>query len=218
MDRLQLEELSSIVERVLCDSEHGAHTIDHVHRVYSIAMTIGKEMAVNSRVLAAAALLHDIGRPQEKTTGVSHSIVSGEMSRGILSRIGYSDTEVEQVVDAIRTHRFSEGLRPVTREGEILSDADRLDAMGAIGIYRAIAEAVASGRGIEGFLAHAEEKLLRLQEHMYTDTGKRMAAERHGLLVSFVNQLKAEYDQSTRPYGPTAAQGTTLSRSLRDSG
>jgi uncharacterized protein len=95
-------------------------------------------------------------------------------------------------VGAIRTHRYSEGLEPTSIEGEILSDADKLDAMGAIGIYRAIAQATVSERGITGFLEHADEKLLRLHDLMYTDEAKPMAQERHDVLANFVRRLRDE--------------------------
>jgi uncharacterized protein len=180
------------VRNELTKSDLGAHTLDHTMRVHSLAMQLSKGLAVNRRVLEAAALLHDIGRPRETETQVSHSITSGEMGRGLLSELGYSDSEIKQVVSAIRTHRFSEGIRPTSLEGEILSDADKLDAIGAVGIYRAVAQAVASGSGIHGFLRHADEKLLKLKDLMHTATGKRLAAERHEVLSKFVQQLRQE--------------------------
>ncbi len=188
-DRRRLEEFA---KEHLDASSGGAHTLDHVKRVYGLAMALGRELSANLRVLGAAALLHDVGRLQELKTGISHSILSGEMSRGILTQLGYSLDEIEQVVNTIKTHRFSENIRPTSLEGEILSDADKLDAMGAIGVYRAVVEAAFSGRGIEGFIRHAEEKLLRLRDMMYTDAAKKLAESRHCLLEGFVTQLRQE--------------------------
>jgi uncharacterized protein len=176
----------------LSKSNQGAHTLDHTMRVHSLSLQLSEGLAVNRRVLGAAALLHDIGRPREAETQTSHSITSGEMGRDILAEIGYSDSEIKQVASAIRTHRFSEGIRPTSLEGEILSDADKLDAIGAVGIYRAVAQAVTSGSGVHGFLRHADEKLLKLKDLMHTTTGKRLAAERHEVLNKFVQQLKQE--------------------------
>lgn len=170
----------------------GAHTYDHSQRVLTLCLQIGEGIGADIRILGAAALLHDIGRPAESESGISHSILSGQMSRELLSELGYSNLEVEEVVDAIRTHRFSEGLEPQTLEGKILSDADKLDAMGSVGIYRAVAQAEVSGRGIKGFLDHADEKLLRLRDLLYTDSAREIALRRHRILVEFVWQLRSE--------------------------
>ncbi len=161
-------------------------------RVYEMCMEIGADLDANLKVLGAAALLHDIGRPREEETAVSHSILSGEMGRGILSECGFNDSEIDHVVDVIRTHRFSEGLEPNSLEGEILSDVDKLDAMGAIGVFRAIAQAVRTGAGIMGFLNHADEKLLKLRDLMHTETTRTEAEQRHRTLEAFVNQLRSE--------------------------
>jgi uncharacterized protein len=188
--------IMNFVRRELSLSTLGAHTLDHTLRVYSLSMRLCENLPVRKRVLEAAALLHDIGRPREAETNISHAILSGEMSRICLAEIGYSDVEIEQVVAAIRTHRFSEGMEPTSLEGQILSDVDKIDAIGAIGVYRAIAEATTSNKGIEGFLSHADEKLLRLKDLMYTTSGKQLAAERHEILSKFVEQLREEMDLS----------------------
>ncbi|MFQ5833018.1 MAG: HD domain-containing protein [Candidatus Thorarchaeota archaeon] len=173
-------------------SKAGAHAYDHVRRVYSISMELGRALGADLRILAAAALLHDVGRVREEETGVSHSVVSGEMSEDILKELGYTDAEIYGVKRAIRTHRFSENLTPVSLEGEILCDADKLDAMGAIGVFRAIAQAAIEDLGFEAFLKHADQKLLKLRVLMHTDVAKRMAEERHAVLDSFVVQLRRE--------------------------
>ncbi len=190
------KQIVQFVKREMIDSGEAAHSYDHVKRVFALSMELGKSTDANLRILGTAALLHDIGRARESELGVSHSILSGEMSKDILLENGYSDSEIGDIVAVIRTHRFSEGLTPTSLEGEILSDADKLDAMGAIGVFRAIDRAVATGAGIEGFLRHADEKLLKLRELMYTDAARSMAEKRHGVLESFVNQLREELNQS----------------------
>lgn len=186
------KEIDSYSRRILEDSGTGAHTYDHSRRVLRLCLEIGKNTGANTRILGAAALLHDIGRPFEKQRGLSHSIISGEISREFLKEIGYSDYEIIEVIEAIRTHRFSEGLEPTSLEGRILSDADKLDAIGAIGIFRSIAQAAVSGKGITGFLNHANEKLLKLQDLMYTREAIVIAKERHLILEEFVKQLRRE--------------------------
>ena len=151
-------EILDFVRKHLSNSERGAHTFDHIKRVYAISMQIGEGLPISTRVIQAAALLHDVGRPKEDESGISHSILSGEMSKPLLQKLGYTETEIEKILDAIRTHRFSEGIEPNSPEGRILSDADKLDAMGAIGVYRAVAQAESKGRGIVGFLQQQNPK------------------------------------------------------------
>ena len=180
------------VQKEFSSFNKGAHTLDHIKRVYSLSMQIGEGLQVSARVIQAAALLHDVGRPKESETGISHSILSGEMSKPLLQELGYTETEIKQITEAIRTHRFSEGIEPTSLEGKILSDADKLDAMGAVGIYRAIAQAESKGRGMIGFLQHADEKLLKLKDLMYTTKGKLLAMQRHEVLQGFVDELRDE--------------------------
>ncbi|MFW9911309.1 MAG: HD domain-containing protein [Candidatus Thorarchaeota archaeon] len=189
-----IERIDSFVEQEMTQSDAGAHAYDHVKRVFSLAMRIGTILGANLRVLGAAALLHDVGRARENETGVSHSIVSGEMSVEILEEVGFTQDEIQSVRDAIRTHRFSEGPTPTSLEGEILSDADKLDALGAIGVFRAIAQAATTGLGAEGFLRHADEKLLKLSQMMYTEEGKKIAEARHAVLSDFVAELRKDVD------------------------
>ena len=188
--------IDAYVRGVFAANQEGAHTYDHTRRVYRIALEIGRALGANLRVLGAAALLHDIGRMKEKELGISHAVLSGQMGREALKRAGYTDEEVEEIVEAIRTHRFSEGLVPTTLEGKILSDADKLDAIGAIGVYRAIAQSVVNSRGPEGFLKHADEKLLRLKDLMFTEPARELAQERHRLLSAFVEQLRQEISEA----------------------
>jgi uncharacterized protein len=180
------------VKKEFLDSNKGAHTLDHTRRVYTLSRRIGEDLPISRRVVQAAALLHDVGRLKESEIGVSHSILSGEMSKPLLQELGYTSTEIEQITEAIRTHRFSEGIEPTSLEGKILSDADKLDAMGAVGIYRAIAQAESKGKGMIGFLQHADEKLLKLKDLMYTDKGKQLAIELHNVLQRFVDELRDE--------------------------
>ncbi len=190
-----IPKIIDFVQNELSISNKGAHTLDHIKRVYSISMKIGEGLPISKRVIQASALLHDVGRPKEDDAGVSHSILSGEMSKPLLHKLGYTDIEIKQIVNAIRTHRFSEGIEPNSLEGQILSDADKLDAIGAVGIYRAIAQAEIRGKGMIGFLQHAEEKLLKLKDLMYTDSGKQLAEERHRVLRLFVDRLYQEIEE-----------------------
>jgi uncharacterized protein len=186
------DRLFEFVRKGLSGIEMGGHAFDHTRRVYAIAMEIGRKLGANLRILGAAAILHDVGRSREEETGISHSRLSGEMSVDLLRENGYTEEEITGIVGAIRTHRFSEGIEPTSLEGRILSDADKLDAIGAIGVYRSIAYTSVDARDAEGFLKHAEDKLLKLRDLMYTDEARVIAESRHKVLEEFVNQLRAE--------------------------
>ncbi|RLE36567.1 phosphohydrolase, partial [Candidatus Acetothermia bacterium] len=90
------------------------------------------------------------------------------------------------------SHSFSSGITPVTLEAKVLSDADKLDAIGAIGIARSFLYSGETGRSLEETQRHFEEKLLRLKDSLYTDTARRLAVERDRFLREFYTQLEQE--------------------------
>ena len=173
--------------------KRGAHSYEHTLRVRQLCMLIGRTEDADLEVLEAAALLHDIGRPEEEVTGESHATVGANMAVTFLATTSFPPEKLPLVASAIQTHRFSENLTPDSLEGEILSDADKLDAMGALGLARTIAESLMQKRGLQGTIEHLDRKLLKLHSRMYTNTGKRLAAPRHQLLVEFMEQIAAEF-------------------------
>ena len=123
-------------------SEHSfsGHDFEHVSRVYNLAKAIGKEEKADMLVLEAAALMHDLGRLAElKDPKLNHAVESAKIACDILKGIDFPDDKVQDVLHAIRAHRFSKGEIPFTTEAKVLQDADRLDALGAIGIARCFA-------------------------------------------------------------------------------
>ena len=107
---------------------------------------------------------------------------------------GVDDKEIEFIVRIINSVSFSKnkGQIPDSLEGMIVQDADRLDAMGAIGIARTFAYGGRHGRSLESSLAHFHEKLLLLSEGLNTSKAREMAAPRHAFLESFIEQFNAE--------------------------
>jgi len=175
------------------DDARGAHVFEHVERVRQLCLLVGRQEGADLEVLEAAALLHDIGRPQETVTGISHAKVGADMAVKFLGTTVFPANKIAQVASAIRTHRFSENLTPESLEGQILSDADKLDAMGAVGLARTIEESLARERGFEDMLEHVSHKLLNLRDRMYTPTARQLAGPRHDFLVHFMRQLAQEY-------------------------
>jgi len=172
--------------------QSGSHGFDHVLRVIRLCERIGIDEHAEMRVLIPAALLHDIARPLEKEKGIPHEIAGAKIAELYLISIGYPEEYISPVTRAIRTHRYSTGDRPEFLEAQILSDADKLDAMGAVGVARTFLRAAEHGGGIENAVGHFHEKLLNLGGLMYTESGRRIARERHAFLEQFLAALEEE--------------------------
>lgn len=132
-----LEKLKEVASELLDDCP--AHNIDHVMRVFNMAMILASSEDVDQEVVAAAALLHDIGgrRELEDLTGsTDHAVVGAEMAEPILKELGYSPKKIKHIQDCIITHRHRTSNKPQTIEAQIVHDADRLETVGAIGAAR----------------------------------------------------------------------------------
>ncbi|MCD6479348.1 HD domain-containing protein [Candidatus Bathyarchaeota archaeon] len=185
-----LRNLRKEVRRLL--PEGGTHGYEHTERVFRLALHIGQRVNADLGILLPAALLHDIGRGE-----IDHARAGARRAREILGKVGLKPDRIEAVVEAIETHSFSGGREPRTLEAKVLSDADKLDAMGAIGIYRAATYSGEHQRPIEGFIQHFHEKLLRLRELLYTEEARRMAEERHRFMLQYLEQLERELNLET---------------------
>lgn len=165
----------------------GTHGFEHTLRVYNTCRRIGVSTGADLSVLLPAALLHDVARHEAE-----HNNASSMKARGILISLNYPCDKIESVARAISTHSFTGGLAPDSLEAEILSDADKLDAMGALGVYRAAMYSGEKGRPIEDFTAHFHEKLLKLKEKLHTEEAKRIADSKHRFMLFFLEQLSKE--------------------------
>ena len=116
--------------------------------------------------------------------------------------------EIEAVCRIINTVSFSQnrGRRPDTLEGQIVQDADRLDAMGAVGIARTFAYGGSNGRPFEESIRHFHDKLLRLKDLMNTDKGREMAESRHAYLQDYLREYAAEVQIRRIQYYETLLQ------------
>ena len=136
-----MKEIDSLQKQVQQRMKNdSAHDFNHVMRVYKNAQKLCKKEMANEKLVLSAALLHDIvSYPKSDKRSKSSSLKSAEESKKILKKLDFSEKEIQIVSDAIRDHSFSRGKTPKTLEGKILQDADRLDAIGAIGIARVFA-------------------------------------------------------------------------------
>lgn len=173
----------------------GSHGLDHVERVVALCERIGREEHADMAILIPAALLHDIARPLEKERGIPHEEEGARIAGEYLASIGYDPSRIPGICAAIRTHRFRSAEIPRTPEAQVLSDADKLDALGAVGIARTFMRAGEHGTTMDDGIAHFHEKLLKLPDLMYTRTARELAAERRLFLERFLNQLREETKQ-----------------------
>ena len=168
-----------------------AHGWPHVVRVAGLARRIAREedLDLDWRVLDAAILLHDTGRFVE---GEHHAVASARLARLVLPGLGYGHGEVEAVAHAILAHSYSLGVEATTAEARVLSDADKLDALGAVGIARVFHTGCQLGRGFEDSLKHFHEKILRLPSLLYYEASRRIAGERIRIIELFLEAAGRE--------------------------
>jgi uncharacterized protein len=186
-----------------------AHDYSHIMRVYKNAQKIAKLEKTDARLVLTAALLHDIVQfPKSDRRSKTASTKSAQLAKRILSKYDYTKKEIQIVTDAIRDHSYSRNKTPKTLEGKILQDADRLDALGSIGIARTFSVGGAEGRPIYNELDpfcdkrrpddkswtvdHFYRKLLLLEKKMNTKFARKEARRRTLLLRRFLLELKKE--------------------------
>jgi len=174
-------------------ADSGAHGFDHTLRVMMLCRVLGTREGADLQILIPAALFHDIARPIEEETGIPHEIKGAELAEAYLLSIDYPGDLTPGILHAILAHRYrSSKVIPETLEAKILSDADKLDAMGAVGIARTFMQAGEEGGGIPDAVEHINEKLLNLKDRMHTESARKIATERHSFLLSFLERLEIE--------------------------
>ncbi|WP_177996800.1 HD domain-containing protein [Candidatus Nitrosotalea bavarica] len=207
MTKLKLEKLKEYVKKEI--ENDTAHDFEHVMRVLKNATIIARKEKSDMVLITASVLLHDIiSYPKSDPRSKNSSLESAEESKKILKKYNFTHDEIKIISDAIRDHSFSRGVVPQTVEGKILQDADRLDALGSIGIARAFAVGGAENRPFYNkddpfckkrspddknwTLDHFYKKLLLLEKTMNTKTGKIMARNRIKIMKNFLDELKKE--------------------------
>jgi uncharacterized protein len=190
-----------------------AHDHLHVRRVASTARIVAMAEGARVEVAVAAALLHELfNYPKDHPCSARSGEVCADHASEVMRAEGCDPAFVDDVAYAIRVHPFSCGIVPSTLEGKVLQDADRLDALGAIGIARCFASTAEMRRPFyredDPFcrtrtpddkawgLDHFYRKLLRLPETLHTATARRLAGERVTFLQSYLEQLRREIVQA----------------------
>jgi uncharacterized protein len=192
------------------------HGFDHVLRVYLLAKKLARAEGADLEIVRAAVLLHDASSDQpsvhEQDTRQAHHLTSAAFAGKILLQEGWSPDQIRAVQHCIRAHRFRDDAnQPETIEAKVVFDADKLDAIGAIGVARAIAYAVRAGQPVyaqpsgrfmstgktepgEPHSANHEYifKLGLLKDRLFTKSAQLIASERHQFMVNFFDILAAE--------------------------
>ncbi len=190
----------------------GSHDWEHTLRVHRLCRKIGPQEHADMLVLEAAAYLHDVGRPrQDKSNGsVCHAVIGAELAARFLSPLPLDEKRKQNIVHCVRAHRFRDGHSPATNEARILFDADKLDAIGAVGVARAYLFAGELGACLHNGAITPEAavpysrndtghreyvvKLSKIKDRMITPTGRHMAQARHRFMVSFFQRFIEEYE------------------------
>lgn len=189
-----------------------SHGWEHTERVYRLCMHIGRVEGANLEVLAIAAFLHDVGRSiQDKSKGkLCHAEVGAKIAADILGRYPIPEDKRENIVHCIQAHRYRNSHHPETLEAKVLFDADKLDAIGAVGIARAYLfagevgamlhnpdmdpnEAKPYSKDDTGYREYTV-KLSKIKDKMLTQEGRHMAQERHAFMESFFDRLTKEHE------------------------
>lgn len=191
------------------------HGFDHIVRVYHLAERLARAENADLEIVCAAALLHDAEPPHLSgpASRATHQQASASFARQVLLAEGWPEARIAAVEHAIRAHRFRDrSEEPHTLEAQVLFDADKLDAIGAIGAARALGYAFSHGQPafaepsaqfLESGLPLAGEahsayhehvfKLRHIEARLYTASGRSLARERHALMCAFFDQLAAEH-------------------------
>lgn len=188
----------------------GAHDLGHLDRVWKSCRLIAmNEPGADGDVLAAAAYFHDaVNLPKDSPDRAAASRLSADLAVRELTVMGFDAAKLPIVHHAIAAHSFSARIAPESVEARILQDADRLEALGAIGLARMFMVAGQMGGGLfdpvdpmalerplddrRFALDHLEVKLFGLVETMRTATGRAIAAERAEWMHSFRTRLLSE--------------------------
>ena len=213
-----MDNIKIIIDEVtrLLSSDDSGHGMDHVNRVCRIALSISED-SINKELVSAIALLHDVDDYKLFGIEYSNNLTNTQM---ILSKTTFTIEEKKIIMDSIKTIGYSKrisGITPTIKEAMVVSDADMLDAMGAVGILRSYHYNITHGNPFfdkDAFpileidadkyksktkgtvVNHIFEKLLKLKDLMLTEKGKEESLRRYSFIIDFLNEFFYEEDLS----------------------
>ena len=194
-------------------SDDLAHGWDHVNRVYKLALYIAERESADRFIVALAALMHDLGHTVKHSHHEHHTEVSARIASEIMQKHHIPADLQDAIKHAILTYSFSRGIEPETKEARVVHDADKLDALGAIGIMRwAITgtqqrtpqtelydfdDPFAEQHPLDDrryMLDHFFKKLLKLTNMMSTPTGQTLAKRRTAFMRTYLYEFRREIE------------------------
>lgn len=212
---MEIVEITKHFVKTTLKNAEGGHDWFHTLRVYNNALLISKHESANQLIVELAALLHDIADSKfhngDETKGPA-------VAREFLLQQGIDNSVMDEVVNIIKfmsfKNTFDDDTKYSSKELEIVQDADRLDAIGAIGIARCFNYGGFKNRELYNpdippnlnmskteykaangpTINHFYEKLLLLKDQMNTNTGKTMALQRHNFMLAFLEEFYEEWN------------------------
>lgn len=175
--------------KTLFSGNSDGHDANHTLRVYkNVQLLLESYPEADSFISSLSALLHDVDDHKLFKTQ------NNDNARNFLQENGLSEELIENICEIINSVSFSKnkGKTPRTIEGQIVQDADRLDAIGAIGITRTFAYGGRAGRSLEDSIQHFYDKLLLLKDEMNTEAALKIAMERHEYMENFLKEYFEE--------------------------
>ncbi len=218
MNSVDPSEHKSLVDRIkriaqtYFDGARGSHDWEHTLRVCRLCERIGRAEGADMEVLLIAAYLHDIGRGDQDTSNgaICHAQKGAQMAAAIVDQLPLSDAQKQNIVHCIKSHRFRSRWQPQTPEARVLFDADKLDAIGAVGVARAylfagevgarlhnpdidVSQTASYSENDTGF-REFKVKLCKIKDRILTTEGSKLARERHAFMETFFNRFLEEYE------------------------
>jgi uncharacterized protein len=202
-------EMLQTIAREACADADPAHDFQHVLRVAANARALCAAEGAEAAVVVPAALLHELfNYPKNHPDSARSGEVCADRAVAVLRAQGWAPEAAEQVAYCIRVHGFSRGIVPESLEAKVLQDADRLDAIGAVGIARCFATGATMRQPFydpadplctrrepddkRWSVDHFFRKLLKIPGTLHTATARRMAEERGRFMEAFLAQLGRE--------------------------
>lgn len=207
----RIDALKEIVKPYYQSDDPG-HDWLHIQRVAKNALKIAKHVQVDKETMLAGVYCHDlVNIPKDHPDRAKASELSANTSAQLLKEAGFNEAEIRKTQSIVIEHSFSRGLKPSTTEAAVLQDADRLDAIGAIGILRCATTSVKMGsllyhpdeplaenrelNDTQYMLDHYYRKLYLLAELMNTEVAGEIARKRIAFMKVFEEQLLEEITQ-----------------------
>ncbi|NBB13695.1 HD domain-containing protein [Pseudomonas sp. SLFW] len=198
-----------LLPHTIAERADGSHDVSHLHRVWTNVCAIRNKEGGDPEILIAATLLHDcVSVEKNSPFRSSASRLAAAKAGELLSEMGWDEERIDAVAHAIEAHSYSANIAPTTLEARILQDADRLDAIGMIGVARLFyvsgrmgshlydpTDPQAKSRELDDkryATDHFKTKLFTLAQGFQTATGKQMAQTRHERAERFLREFMEE--------------------------